>query len=95
MKFLDFKCRGRQKKNPQFECGQRIGGPAIDTVNSHDFSKGPFVDMRRCSKCGWVKITIPDINKPPLMEILGHDVTIDFQKPEKRYGVMEVLRPCR
>lgn len=89
---LDFKCRGDQKNNPEYTCGVRLGGPALDSLLLHDFKSSPLVDVRHCPKCGWVRITIRGLDVPPLMEVLGKQVRIDFIKPEDVFKFVEIRK---
>lgn len=92
MQFLDMKCRGKQKNTP-LECKSRIGGPSLKTLMNHDFSKSSFIDIRLCPKCGWIKVTIENLETVPKMEVLGKkNVVIDFESPENVFKFMEIRR---
>lgn len=59
-----------------------MGGPSIETILSHDFSKGPFEDLRYCPKCKifW-RVIIDDVNMIPRYTMLNKEEKIKFIKP--------------
>ena len=86
MNFLNLRCKGAQKRHPEFECGKLLGGPSIDSINKHDFLASPLIDVRHCPECGWIEITIEDVGKPVRMRILDKEAIVDFVKPERLFG---------
>ena len=92
MQFLELRCRGKQKKTP-LECRSLIGGPALETLESHDFSKGPFVDVRFCHECRkLVKITINSLDLIPEMDQLPKSTRVDFVKFDRIFRFLKVKR---
>lgn len=73
MSFVKFKCRLPKKNNPDFVCGRMLGGPTYNSILIHDYSKGPFEDVRYCDKHGFIKITLTDLNSPAVQESLLSD----------------------
>lgn len=90
--FLKLKCRGRQRHTP-LECRTLIGGPTLETLQSHDFSKGPFVDVRFCHECRrWNKVTLISLDGVPEMEVLPKGTKINFIDFSSVFRFLKVKR---
>ena len=82
--FLKIECPNRLREvNPTFECRHMMAGPALETLQLHDFSH-PFVDTRYCSACNtfW-KVTITGMDELLDLELL--DGPINFVKSSKLF----------
>lgn len=90
--FLDIVCKNQQKNTP-LECRQHLGGPSLDTILSHDFSKAPFVDVRHCLKCRTlIRITIKSVKEVPVIEAVTLGAEVEFKPLEEVFGFAEIRR---
>lgn len=90
--YLKINCRGKQKNSP-LDCRSPLGGPSLDTLLNHDFTKAPFVDLRYCRNCRTVfKVTIKALDQIPVVEAVPKDEKIEYKSMEEVFGFVEVHR---
>jgi hypothetical protein len=90
--YLEIRCRCKKKKLP-LECWSLLGGPSVNVLYSHDYSKSPYEDIRYCPECRrMIKITIPSLNDIPVIEALPKGSRLNFIKPEMIFKFIEVHR---
>jgi len=90
---LELRCPNRpcDGKNEHRECRSELAGPFIDTLKSHNFSKAPFRDTRRCPWCKiFFEITIIAIGSPPTYRVIPKEERIDFVSAEDFFGLSYV-----
>lgn len=64
MVFIKLSCPNHPKGD-EYECRRFGGGISVQTIKTHDFSKGPITHAWRCWYCGAiVVVTIEGLDKP-------------------------------
>ena len=82
MTYLEHTCPNCPTEGTHFTCLGEMGGPSIDTILAHDFSKGPFEDLRYCPKCRifW-RVIIDDADMKPKYIMLDKKEKVQFVRP--------------
>jgi len=89
MRFLEFRCPNRPDKDSDRPCHGQLGGLSVETVEKHDYEKGPIRDVRYCPKCGAFGIlTVNGLKKPVAYRII--DTRIDFVKADEYFDFVNV-----
>jgi len=84
MSYLEHRCPNRPyKDDPNQECRSELAGPSLETIQAHDFNKGPFEDLRYCPKCHcMILVTISDdVTFLPSYKLIPAGEPIDFIQP--------------
>lgn len=88
MSFVKFRCKLQRKNDPERDCGRILAGPSYDTIRAHDYSQGPFEDIRYCEKHGFLKITITSPTEPAIQEPLGKSFAESMISAESVFGAV-------
>ena len=89
--FIEIRCPNEPYYERHTQCRRDMFGVSLKTLRAHDFSSGPFVDIRICPRCSILyRVTIESMQAIPTMEALPEGEKLETVGIERIFGSINV-----